>query len=336
MKAIVYRGKENVVLKNIPKPSIGHFDVLIRIRTVGICGTDLHIYHGGMKMKRDAVMGHEFAGMIAAVGRHVKSLRIGDRVVAEHIIACGQCVYCLAGKPNLCLRAEVIGFHRQGALAEYLAVPANLVHKVPRSVSMEEAAMIEPLSIAVYAVREAGSLIGRNTAVVGQGPIGLLVDQVLHAAGSHVVGIDVRDVSLKFAKRKGWIDYAINASRGKVQNAIKKLFNDGFDVVFEVVGKEQTAQLSINIARRDGDVYFLGVFGAPASLNVMEIVEKELNIYGVWRCAFSFPEAIDLVAKKKVDVKSLITHVYPIEKAEQALKDASAYAGNRIKTIIRF
>lgn len=334
MKALIFQGKERMVYGSVPKPSIGRGDVLMRVRAVGICGTDLHIYRGGLPVPKRSVIGHEFSGTVAKVGKDVHHVKVGDHIVAEHVVNCGKCTYCKTGKPNLCPNAQIIGVQRPGALAEYLALPGSLVYKLPREVSFAEGALIEPLSIAVYAVREAGFLLDKRVAVIGQGPIGLLVDQVLTAAGALVTGIDLRPNTLAFAKKKGWIRHTIRTGKDTVADRIMKITPEGYDLVFEAVGSEATAQMSLDIARRNGNVYLLGVFGSPAQLNLMQLIKKELKVFGSWTCANAFPDTIELVARKKIDLKSLITHVYPLRDGARAFTDAGHYTGNRIKTVI--
>jgi len=332
MKAAQYLGPEKIVIKNIAKPKINPDEILMKTKSVGLCGTDLHIFKGGMNVHTPLVQGHEFSGVIAQVGDNVKDLKIGDRITAEHVIPCGECEYCLQGKPNLCSQAEVIGLQRQGALAEYVAIPADLVYKIPKKLSFEEGALIEPLAIAFYAVEGSCHLLGKRVAVVGQGPIGMLVNQLLKAAGAYVIGIDVIDSRLKFVKNNGWVDEVINGKNSKSLEKIK----DSMDVCFEVVGKEITAQTCINIARRDGEIFLIGVFENLSKLNLMHVVRKELNIHGSWTCAFTFPDAINLATCGKVDLKSLITHRYKIDKVGKAFVEASEYSGERIKTVINF
>lgn len=334
MKAAIYEGKQKISLQNIPKPAIGPNDVLLKVRAVGICGTDLHIYNGGTSVKNGTVIGHEFSGDVAAVGKAVTNVRVGDRAVAEHVITCGKCYYCLRGKPELCLKAEVIGMDRPGALAEYISLPSSLVYAVPKTMSYDEAALIEPLTIALYAASQAGFLIEKRVAVVGQGPIGILLDQVLKSGGAHVIGIDVLPARLAFAKKQGWVHEVLNPKEKSFANNLKRIAVIGVDASFEVVGKEATAELCFDITRRDGDVFLLGVFEKPATLDLMRIIKKELNLYGSWTCAFSFPAAIDLVAQKKVELKSLITHTYSLDEVAKAFADAAVYNENRIKTVI--
>ncbi|PIR95709.1 galactitol-1-phosphate 5-dehydrogenase [Candidatus Falkowbacteria bacterium CG10_big_fil_rev_8_21_14_0_10_37_18] len=337
MKSLIYYGPHDLRYGDSPKPKIRSGEVLLRIKSVGICGTDLHIYNGGMKnLPLPLIMGHEFSGVIEELARDVKNFKVGDRVIAEHVINCGKCSYCLSGKPNLCANSRIIGVHRPGALAEYLAVPADLVYKIPAKLSFEEGAMIEPLSIAYYAVKQARSILGKKVAVIGQGPIGLLLDQILRDAGAEVIGIDIADWRLKLAKKKKWADHTINSSQKTWLKKIQKIAPEGVDTVFEVVGREETAEMAIEIARRDGDVFILGVFESAASLNMMNIVKKELNVFGSWTCAFSFPPSIALAVAKKVDLKSLITNRYDVKDGALAFKESASYKGKRIKTVINF
>ena len=336
MKALVYADKEKMEIRDVPKPAIGPDDILMKVKSVGICGTDLHIYRGGLDIPRGTIPGHEFSGIVTEVGKKVTNVQKGDRAVAEHVVSCGKCDYCKMGKPNLCGHSKIIGLHLSGALAKYVRVPANLVYPFPNSMTFDEAALIEPLSIALYAAREAGFLLDKPIAVLGQGPIGLLLDQVLAAAGALVTGIDVRPNTLAFAKKMGWAHHTINSRLQNLRARMKEIKSaDGFDMVFEAVGIEKTAELAFDITRRDGNVYLLGVFSAPVRINMMNIIKKELNIHGSWTCAFSFPDSIDLVARKKVDLKSLITHTYPFANAVTAFKEANSYTHNRLKTIIK-
>lgn len=334
MRALVFEGKRKVRFRTVSSPKPKYGEVILKIHSVGICGTDLHIYNGGAGIKHGTVIGHEFSGIIAELGKGVKGLKKGDKVIAEHVISCGTCPYCRMGKPNLCDRATILGLDKPGALAEFMAVPARLVYPIPHTLGFDEAALIEPLTIALYAINAAGTLLEKNVAVIGQGPIGLLLDQVLTGAGAIVTGIDTQPNRLIFAKKKRWVRNALNAQSHSFAKQLKKISPAGMDDTFEAVGKEVTAEMALEIARKDGNIYLLGVFEQPSKLNLMQLVKKELNVFGSWTCAFSFPAAIDLAARHKVDLKSLITHRYAFSDAPKAFADAFTYAGNRRKTII--
>jgi 2-desacetyl-2-hydroxyethyl bacteriochlorophyllide A dehydrogenase len=289
-----------------------------------------------MNLPVPLVMGHEFSGVIEEIGVEVTGFSVGDRVVGEHVVPCRSCSYCLSGQPNLCRNAKVIGLDLPGALAEFLLIPAELVYKIPDSLSFEEAALLEPLTIALYAIKKAGDLLDKNVAVIGQGPIGLLLDQVLHSAGANVLGIESQGHRLEFAAGKRWIDEGINPSETNVLEAVSKKFPDLLDVVFEAVGREATAEMALEMARKSGWVFLLGVFEELSRLDLMKIVKKELFVHGSWTCAFSFPEAIDLAAKGKIDLKSMITHRFSASRGAEAFDQSSRYIENRIKTVINF
>ncbi len=334
MRALVYAGKNRMVLRTLPTPTPAPDEVLLRIRSVGICGTDLHIANGGTDVQPGTVIGHEFSGVVAAVGEHIRAFRVGERVVAEHVVNCQTCPQCMHGKPNLCERAQVLGMHLPGALAEYMTVPARLVYRIPARLPDDEAALIEPLTIALYAASQAGFLLEQRVAVVGQGPIGILLDQVLTAAGAHVVGIDAQRNRLAFARRNRWVRAVLNPTARSFRKELARALPGGADACFEAVGKSVTAELCLEITRRDGNIFFLGVFEKATSLNLMHLVKKELNVFGSWTCSFSFPRAIELVAERSVHLAKLITHRSPLAKAPQAFRDAARYAGNRMKTVI--
>lgn len=334
MKAAIYQGKNTINVIDVPRPIVGEDEVLLKIHSVGICGTDLHIYAGGTSVKPGTIIGHEFSGEIVEAGTKVTRFQIGQRVVAEHVVTCQQCFYCLRGQPQLCLQAQILGMDRPGALAEFVAVPERLVYAIPDGISYDQAALIEPLTIAVYATAQARTLAGQKVAVIGQGPIGILLDQVLLAAGAHVIGIDTQIARLDFVRQHGWANDVLSPVDQNFPAQMTAITTVGVDSAFEAVGKEATAELCIDIARRDGDIFLLGVFEQAAKLDLMKVVKKELNIYGSWTCAFSFPPAIALVAEGKVDVQSLITHRYTFDQVPQAFSEASIYSDNRVKTII--
>lgn len=334
MRALLYRGKGKLAFANVPKPRLTNDQALVKVRAVGICGTDLHIYNGGTAAKTGLILGHEFSGDVIAIGRHVTKVRRGDRVTAEHVLPCKTCYFCKRGKPNLCLASRVFGISENGALAEFLAIPADLVYKVPKTMPYDEAALIEPLTIALYASSEAGYLVEKKVAVIGQGPIGILLDQVLTAAGADVIGIDVQENRLRFAKKKGWAQVVINGLDRHLLKKVQRLAPYGVDAAFEAVGREATVATALNVTRRAGQVFLLGVFEKPASVDVMHIITQEQRVRGSWTCAFSFPAAIEMVHEGKVDLKSLITHRYAFKDALRAFEDSAAYKGNRIKTVI--
>lgn len=338
MKAIQYQGPEKLEFVEVDTPKIGPDEILMKIKKVGICGTDLHIYKGGMSdLPVPLIMGHEFVGDVVEVGANVTNVKVGDRATAEHVVGCGHCRYCLEGRRNICMTPTVLGLHKSGALAEYMAIPANLVYPLPEGMSYDLGVLVEPLSIAVYAIRLGGVRVGDNVAVIGQGPIGLFVDQVAQSAGANVFGVDIMDARLGYAKANGIANETINS---KTQDAValfrEKTHHDGADLVFEAVGMETTARLAIDICRKGGTIVLLGVFEKDVCLNMMSVVKREIQIKGSWTCVNSFEATINLMHSGKVKTEGFITHRYPFDRAIDAFKDSLAYSENRIKSVIEF
>lgn len=337
MKALQYTGPKRLAFTDLPTPTITNDEVLLQVKKVGICGTDLHIYNGGMNLPTPLVMGHEFVGDVAKVGGNIHHVKVGDRAVAEHVIGCGACFYCRQGKRNLCIKPTVIGLHKPGALAEYIAVPADLVYPLPQELDYDAGVLVEPLSIAVYAVRKASVSVGSTVAVVGQGPIGLFVDQVAKADGGVVYGFDVMESRLAYAKDHTYVYHAINSKVSHYLETFRQASgSDGADFVFECVGIEQTARASLDLARPGGKVIILGVYEHDILVNMMQVVKKELEVQGSWTCIFSFEPTIELLKSGQIHTEGLITHRYSFGDAGKAFEESSNYTGNRIKTVIEF
>ena len=337
MKAFQFFGKNDLRLVDLPEPTIGDAEVLLKIKKVGICGTDLHIYTGGMPVKPPLVIGHEFVGDVVKIGKDVTRVKVGDRAVAEHVIGCGKCSYCQEGKRNLCKKPTVIGLHRQGALAEYLAIPEELVYALPEKLTYDDGVLVEPLSIAVYAVRKANVQVGDRVAVVGQGPIGLFVGQVAKSAGATVYGFDKHDNRLEFAKEHDYIHEKINITQPDFVEEFRRMIStDGADVVFEAVGSDQSAEMALELARASGKVLVLGVFEHNVQVNMMHIVKKELTVEGSWTCIFSFEQTISFLESRNFDTDIIITNRYPFSETKKAFDEALSDKGNRIKTVIEF
>lgn len=335
MKALIFHGKEDLRFEDVPIPEIGPDEVLLKIKKVGICGTDLHIYHGGMQVPTPLIIGHEFVGEVAKVGLDVTNVKVGDKAVAEHVVGCGVCQYCKRGKKNICVKPTVFGLDRPGALAEYMAIPANLVFSLPENIDYDAGVLVEPLSIAVYAVSKSGLQSGDQVAVIGQGPIGLFIDQVATSKGAIVSGIDVLPARLQYALEKKLIANGINSKEENVLDDLKAFTHDeGIDVAFEVVGREETLVQAIDIVNKGGKVMVMGVFPKPACFDMMKVVKREIVLEGAWTCLNSFPETIDLLASGKIATSDFITHRYPFENAVQAFIDASGYSDHRIKSVI--
>ena len=335
MKAAVFYGPKDIRIEEVPIPECGSDEVLIKVKRAGMCGSDLHIYTGGFKIPTPQVIGHEFAGEVTAVGNGVRGIEIGERVTAEHVIPCGKCRYCKAGEPNLCVNMRIIGAHLPGGMAEYVKVPAELVYKLPEKFTYDEGVLVEPLSIAVYAVRNSGLKVGDTIAVIGQGPIGLFIAAAAKASGATVIGVDRDDARLEYARRAAFADHTVNSTNEDVVSRVVELSGGiGVDASFEAVGREETAEQSLEITRKTGTVILVGLYEGQAKLDIMQILRKELKVIGTWTESLVFDKTIALLADGRVDYTGFITHRYPLSDVKQALEDSLAHRGSRIKTVI--
>ena len=336
MKALQFFGANDLQFVDVPEPEIKANEVLMKVKKVGICGTDLHIFNGGMSVLTPLILGHEFVGDIVKIGDQVTNINVGERAVGEHVIGCGKCIYCLQGKRNLCNNPTVIGIHRPGALAEYIVLPEELVYKLPDELSYDEGVLVEPLSIAVYAVRKSGVDVGDTVAVVGQGPVGLLVDYVVKESGGTVFGFDKHDNRLTYAKDHQYINEGYNVSDEQYLNKFKDQTHEGANIVFEVVGSSTSAEMALELAKPGGKVIILGVFEHDVMINMMNIVKKELQVFGSWTCIFSFEQTLMFLKSQKLDANKFITHRYTFSDSIKAFQESLSDKSDRIKTVIEF
>ncbi len=324
-----------------PKPVPGPDDVLVRVRNVGVCGSDVHYYtHGRIGpfvVEKPIVLGHEMAGVIEDVGANVPRSRIGERVAVEPGVPDRTCAWCRSGRYNLCPNVRFMATPPyDGALAEYVVSPSDYAFALPENVSLEEGALMEPLAVGVYAIHRSGLRAGQTVAIVGAGPIGLVTLQVAKAAGAgSIVVVDLDAGRLATAKKLGATE-TIDASKTDASEAIATLTDGaGVDIVFEAAGSPKTAAAAIAMAKRGGKVVMIGLppednFPYPLVL----AMSREIDILTVFRYANVYPAAIALVAQGRVDTKSLVTHRFALDRSEDALKLSDSRADGVIKAMI--
>jgi L-iditol 2-dehydrogenase len=309
MKALLLSAYSRVELAELPRPEIGAGDVLVRVAACGICGSDIHGFDGksGRRIP-PIVMGHEACGTVAAVGREVRDLSEGDRVTFESMIWCGDCEACRAGRRNHCGRLEILGvstegFRRQGAYAEFVALPRRVVYRIPDALPFERAALIEPVSVAVHAVARTPLKPGDTVVVVGSGMIGLLALQALRAAGAGRV----------LAGKLGAAD-GINPRAGDVAEAVRaRTGGRGADAAMEVVGTAKATETAMGVVRTGGTVTLVGNFEPRMELPVQQAVVRELTLVGTLGENGEYPRCIELMASGAIDVTPLISKVAPLE-----------------------
>jgi L-iditol 2-dehydrogenase len=324
-------GVMSVVERAIPVP--GPDDVLVRVSAVGVCGSDVHYYtHGRIGrhvVDRPIILGHEAAGEIAAVGTHVAPQRMGERVAIEPGIPCRTCAWCTCGRYNLCQHMRFLATPPvDGAFVEFLAIPSTLAHAIPPELSLEAAALVEPTAVGVHAARTAEIGPGSRCAVMGCGPVGLLLVQVLRAHGaSYIAAADPDPDRRQLARELGADQVAGTGTQFQA---------DGHDAVFEASGTAAGLAASISLARPGGRVVWIGLPRTDeVPVAVSQIIDKELVACGVFRYANAHGLAIDLIAGGQVQTGSLITHRFPLQRAGDALDVAASRSEGVVKVLVR-
>ena len=331
MRAVVAHAPKDIRIEERPVAAPGEGEVLVRIRFGGVCGSDLHYYHhggfGAVRLKEPMILGHEIAGIVEEVGPGCERLSAGDRVAVSPSLPCNRCRYCLEGRQNHCLDMRFYGSamrfpHVQGGFREALVCRETQAHRVADGVSLEEAAMAEPLAVALHAVRRAGSLTGQRVLVSGCGPIGALCVLAARRAGaSEIVVTDIADGALSFAPRIG-ADLAVNVAREPAAMEGYKADKGYFDVLFEASGAEVALRLGLDVLRPRGIIVQLGL-GGEMTLPVNLVTAKELELRGSFRFHEEFGHALDYLGKGLIDVKPLISATLPFAAAREAFELAT-------------
>jgi len=335
MKVAVWYGGKDIRLEDVPTPKIRDDEVLVKVKAVSICGSDLHAYLGVSKRRiPPLVMGHEFSGEIIKVGRTVKDHKEGERVVVEPIISCGTCRLCRLGRNNICENLKLVGLHLSGAFSEYVSVPAKKCITLPKSVSFEEASLVEPLAVAVHAVHLASLEKNEAIAIIGSGAIGLMTLQVTkNKSAGKITVLDTLDYRLALATQLG----ATTTINVKKENPLQKILTDGgADTVFEAVGHQETVQQGLAMVKTGGKVIVIGMLEAIMQLPMLDITVKEIKLQGSYGyTSDDFQQALKLIAQGKVNVKPLITHLLPLDDIKKGFEILSQGAENVIKIVLR-
>lgn len=344
MKALLLTAPSKLELVDFPDPKPADDEVVIRIRACGICGSDVHGWDGSSGRRNPPlIMGHEASGEIVAAGPRVTEWKRGDRVTFDSTIYCGQCRFCRSGQVNLCESRRVVGvspaeYKQHGAFAELLALPTRILYRLPDAITFEQAAMIEPVSIAVHAVQRTKIPAGATGVVVGSGMIGLLVIQALRWAGAErVIAVDLADNRLALAKQLGATD-TINSGKTDAAAEILKLTGGlGADVAFEVVGFTPTLNLALASLKRGGSCVIVGNLSPKTQdFPLQAVVTKELTITGTCGSAGEYPLCLELIASGKINVKPMIETVAPLTDGAGWFEKLSQKDGGKyMKVILR-
>lgn len=325
-------------LVTVPIPVIEHpQDVLVKVHSSGVCGSDLHGYTGATGRRTPPlIMGHEATGDVVAVGDEVESLKVGDRVAIQTVQFCGNCVQCVAGNQNLCEKRRIMGMNAPGAYAEFVKWKAKSLFKLPDGLSYEHGALAEPLAIAVHAVGLVHFLPYDSVFVVGAGPIGLLTLAILKMHGVQCVAISDRsDERLEIARAIG-ADVTVNPDRDDPKKAVLDFTEGGVDVAFEAVGMTPTAQQSIDVTRNKGKVVWIGNSHRMIEIDMQAIVTRELSVMGSYGMSdLEFKRCLKILAEGKIPTEQIINRRVTLDVGE-TLFDELIASPEVIKCMINF
>ena len=331
--------KANVIeLIEVEEPTIEQVnDVKVKIKRVGICGSDMHIYHGTNPLATyPRIVGHEVVGEVVEVGAHAQRLAIGDHVIIEPISYCGECYACKNGRPNVCKEVSVFGVHEDGGMREFVVLPEKQVHKVNSDIEWDEAVMAEPYTIGAQATWRGNVQEGQTVFIQGAGPIGITVLKMAKLKGATVIISDLTNERLAFAKENG-ADYIINPSEvGTVEKINEITKGEGANVVIDAVGMPETFELSVEVASPAGNVVTLGFNKTPSAIALMPITKKELTITGSRLQTDQFEKVIDLINTKKLTHDGLVTHRFNINDAKEAFEFIEKNPDKVRKAVITF
>jgi L-iditol 2-dehydrogenase len=340
MRALVLTAYKRLELTELPEPEVADDEVLVRVGACGICGSDVHGFDGSSGRRiPPLVMGHEAAGTVERVGARVSGVRPGDRVALDSTVYCGRCGYCRSGRANLCDERRVLGvscgdYRRNGCFAEYVAVPGRGVHRLPDELPLEQAALVEPVSVAVHAVNRSAVTAADTAVVVGAGMIGLLVVQALRAAGGrNVIAVDVDESKLQWARRFG--ASAAVESASAADEARRLTGGRGADVALDCVGVSESLQTAVACARKGGTVTLVGNITPSVGLPLQAVVASELTLVGTCASNGEYPRAIELMGRREIDVAPMISRVAPLAEGPSLFDRLYAREPGLMKVVLR-
>jgi 2-desacetyl-2-hydroxyethyl bacteriochlorophyllide A dehydrogenase len=329
MKAAFNTAKEVIEVRDVEEPKAGPGEVLLRVRICGICGSDLHFYHGAFPAAAGVPPGHEYAGEIAALGDGVTGIAVGERVAVEPVRYCRECSYCRTGQYQLCSKKVLMGSYYPGAMAEYVPVPAYGVYRLPDNVDFELGALAEPLAVAVHGLHLVHLAMGEKVLVMGSGTIGLMAVMAARAFGAGEILATYRH------DHQGQAALAAGATQALKDSDMGRL--EGVDVVVETVGgAAPTLSQALGIVRPGGRISVLGVFTQASQINALGLMLKEARIVGgITYCRpglqSDFDVALRILAAEPERARALITHRFPLEEAAEAFRTASDKSSGCLK-----
>jgi 2-desacetyl-2-hydroxyethyl bacteriochlorophyllide A dehydrogenase len=318
MKALVLEAYNKFDFKDVANPVINDDEVLVEVKAVGICGSDVHGMDGSTGRRiPPIIMGHEASGQIISTGKDVDGWKSGDRVTFDSTIYKLDDWFTLNGHYNLSDNRMVLGvscteFKRDGAFAQYVAIPQHILHRIPENVTFEQAALVEPVAVALHAVNLSGIKLNDTVVVFGAGMIGLFIIQLLKQAGCKVIAVDILEEKLSMANKAG-ADVILNSKSDDITTQIRKHSNNrGADAAFEAVGISTTINSAIGSLRKGGSLVLVGNLSPTIEFPLQKVVTREITVKGSCAINGEYPAVLELISKGIIDVDSLISNVVPL------------------------
>ncbi|MFX3617869.1 MAG: galactitol-1-phosphate 5-dehydrogenase [Sporolactobacillus sp.] len=342
MKALIEKSKANFILDEIEKPAIAIDQIIVKVSYCGICGSDLPRYFEGAVHQFPQILGHEFSGIVDQVGAHTNGINPGDRVAVAPLVPCGKCENCKKGFPALCTQYSFVGSREDGAMAEYVSVPSQNILKLPHKVSLKEAALIEPLTVAIHGVDRVDVHAGARVLIFGAGTIGLMTLLTLKAKGAGpILVVDINQNKLDLSLKLG-ADEIINPMKSNLREYFKE--NERPEYIYETAGSAVTQVQAIDTVKKKGKVVFIGTAKKNVSYppeTFEKILRGELEVTGSWMSYSSpFPgyewnAGLHYIEEGKIDVKPLISGIYHLEDKEKPFIDMVEKNTDRIKLLYK-
>lgn len=333
MYAIKYDGPRKVQCVEIDKPQAGENEALIKVRSAGICGSDIGAFRGTNGLVTyPRIIGHEVAGEILSIPEHnKKGLKAGDHVIVDPYLCCGSCYPCSIGRTNCCTDLKVLGVHAEGGMSEYFVHPADMLWKLPKDMPWELAPIAEPLTIALHGIHRGGLKAGEHVAIIGAGPIGILAAVAAIAYGAHPIMIDLVDERLEAARKLG-VRYTVNSGREDTAAKVSEYTGGRMaELVMECSGANPAVRSALDLVSNAGRITLTGWPKKETPLPTDVITKKEVDIRGARTSANEFEEAIDLIHTGKVDARKILTKVVTIKEAPGTIIDIEKNPGDYMK-----
>ena len=336
MKAVKLEKPREIALVELEKPVPGPGEALIRIKTAGICGSDIGAFRGTNSLvSYPRVIGHELAGIIESIPEdNPKGFKVGDKVIVDPYLYCGDCYPCSIGRTNCCTSLKVLGVHVDGGMAEYFCHPANMLVKMPDDMSWTDAAMAEPLTISLHGIHRGGLKAGEYCAIIGAGPIGLLAAMIAQAYDAHAILIDLVQERLDFARELG-VEYVINSGTEDAEARVREITGGHMaQQVMECSGANAAVLSTLKLVSNAGRITLTGWPKNETPMPTDVITKKEVDIRGARTSAGEFEEAIELIYTRKVDVQKILTKTISLAEAPETVIDLEKNPGNYMKVVV--